>query len=156
MKKIIPFILIFAFVVSMAVPASADNYISFEGGQATSTISVNVDSSFIVIIPAVIDGNDSYTFTAQEMRLTENQQVNVYCNEMMQSPSEIVLSNGNGKTCSFRFNGMQGNGCVGAFTNGVLTSPFSVSGQFDVIGLDPGTYSGIATFTIYMSTIGNY
>lgn len=156
MKKIISIILAFALLSSFGIFAYADNYISYEGGQATSTISVNVDSSFIVVIPAVINGNDSYTFTAQEMRLTENQQVNIYCNEMQQSPEEIILTNDNGKTCSFRFNGMQGNGCVGAFTNGVLTSPFSVSGQFDDIGLDPGTYSGIANFTIYMSTVGNY
>lgn len=156
MKKIIPFILIFAFVVSMAVPAYADNYVSFEGGQATSTITVDVDSSFIVIIPAVISGNDSYTFTAQSMKLTENQQVNIYCEEMRSEPGEIILTNDNGKTCTFRFNNMQGTGCVGSFTNGMLESPFSVQGQYDEFALDPGTYSGTATFAVYMTTIGNY
>lgn len=156
MKKIISIVLVFSLLASIGIFAYADSSISFEGGQATSTITVDVDSSFIVIIPAVIYGNDSYTFTAQSMKLTEDQQVNIYCEEMRGETGEIILTNDNGKTCTFRFNNMKGSGCVGSFTNGVLESPFSVSGWYDEFTLDPGTYTGTATFTVAMTTVGNY
>ena len=130
MKRIISIILAFALLASIGVLAYADSPISESGMSAQSTITYEVGSSFTVVIPATISGNDSYTFGATMMHLDPSQQVNVYCNEMADGGS-ITLTSERGSTAQFRFTNYKGSNCVASFRDGELTSEYSVNGQVD-------------------------
>ena len=157
MKKILCCLLTVAILLSLSTTAfAADSQIAEDGLSSTSTINYVVDDSYIIIIPESINANYEYTFTADMMRISDNHQVNVYCTELKDG-GYITLTNDSGETVDFTFNNMQGANCVAAFTKGQTTSSFSIfGGVVNDFDKSAGSYTGTATFTVRLVSVGDY
>ena len=156
MKKIIAIVLSVLLFASLTVIANADEYVTEPETRIESTINYQVAPHFMIIIPAIINANQDYTFQATDMKIEEDSQVNIYCVEMAEGHT-ITLTNTSGTTAQFSFYGYNGTNIVAAFQKDQLSSPFSVSGHIDdEYMLDPGVYTGTATFLIRMTVAGDY
>lgn len=85
------------------------------------------------------------------MKLLDNQQVNVYCDDLKDNQYVSLTNSTNGESVNFRFSEMKGTNCVAAFLNGDMVSNFSVFGEIQDDGsINPGTYTGTVTFSVLL------
>lgn len=152
MKKIISCLMAVVMLLSLSVTAFAeDTNLTTQGATGTSTVEYVVDSSYIVVIPETISGNGDLCLTAQSMKLLDNQQVNVYCDDLKDNQYVSLTNSANGESVNFRFSEMKGTNCVAAFLNGDMVSNFSVFGEIQDDGsINPGTYTGTVTFSVLL------
>ena len=158
MRKIISCLMAVIMLLSLNITAfAADTNLTTQGATGTSTVEYVVDSSYIVVIPEFISGNGDLCLTAQSMKLLENQQVNVYCDDLKDNQYVSLTNSANGESVNFRFSEMRGTNCVAAFLNGEMTSNFSVFGEIEnSTNASPGTYTGTVTFSVLLVDKDNY
>lgn len=147
MKKILGVFLSLALLATSSTSVlAADSNLIYEGQTAESTLECYVDSSYSVVIPEKIYIADGYTFTADFLNITENQQVNLRITNLNES-NMLPMTNESGDTAYLSLNGLGTNNRVAQFTRDNLTSSITINGFIDPMSR-AGVYTGTAVFEI--------
>lgn len=145
-KKLLCLTIALSLLVGSTMSVSAAQ-VQTDGETADIQLTYDQASTFCVNIPESISLNsaDGYTFTADYINITDNQQVCV-----LAPMGEISLTNEHGKRGTVYLSADKDNmgNCVALFERDETTSSIAMRGQFD--GTAAGHYSGTVTFTIQL------
>jgi spore coat protein U-like protein len=141
MKKLIAFVLAALMLTLSALPVFAEESSSWGG---TCAVNYFVESQYSIWIPEEINLNETYTFEAEFLNITPEEQVNVDCINL--SNGTITLSNGNGKSIAVEVYNGRGDTRLAEFTDS-MTSNISFWGNLQEGGR-AGYYTGVLEFSI--------
>lgn len=151
MKKFISLFLAIVLTLSMSVTAfAADMMLPHDGATGSSTVTYRVESSFCVIIPETMDGNNGFSLTADFMNITESEKVCVYVNS---ENGKFTLTNESGDTMEANIYTNHSSGYIGSFVKGQTTSDVVcyVQPSGDTIP-KAGEYSGTVEFIVKLES----
>lgn len=141
MKRLIAVALAALMLTMSALPVFALESSSWGG---SCTVNYYVESQYSIWIPEEINLNETYTFEAEFLNITPEEQINVECTNM--TNGTITMTNGSGKSIAVVIYNGRNDTRLAEFTDN-MTSNISFWGQLQEGGR-AGYYTGVLEFSI--------